>query len=59
MDEPEEVRMNRYWCRFYVVESELQHFEYHGPWWVSGWALSDPPAAVVCAAVLAASEDAP
>lgn len=49
--------MTRYWARFYVSESELKHFEYHGPWWISGWAYGAETAAIVCAAICADSED--
>jgi hypothetical protein len=43
---------NRWWCRWYTPDPPA--FEYHGPWWESGWTES---AAVLVAAVVADSED--
>lgn len=49
--------MKPYWCRFYVLTRELGFFEYEGPWWMSGYTMDDDEQTVVCAAVMADSED--
>ena len=51
----------RWWVRFFVDGADLSHFEYHGPWWISGYAPDaegDYTVHIICAAVVAASEDA-
>ena len=48
-------KMNNYWVSFWVHEKDLSAFEYHGPWWESGWDLQDRRS--FCAAVLASSEE--
>ena len=50
--------MNRYWCRFYALTSEMPAFEYHGPWWISGTTMDDDEQSIVCCAVQASNEDA-
>ena len=51
--------MNRFWLSFQLT-SPLEQFEYHGPWWVSGYGFdaegNEQPC--VCMAVVAADEDA-
>jgi hypothetical protein len=42
----------RFWVRWSSIYP-LDTFEYHGPWWVTGWDSGDLP--VVCAAVCAES----
>lgn len=39
-----------YWCSFFV-DFEFATFEYHGPWWVSGYGPDDEK--IVVAAVMA------
>lgn len=46
--------MNRYWISWYSM-TPLSEFEYHGPWWVSGYDAEDNP--TVCAAVVAENEE--
>jgi len=48
--------MKPFWCRFYVLSSELASFEYHGPWWISGTTMDEPEQSIVCAAVMAGDE---
>ena len=48
--------MKRWWVRWY--ETAISSFEYHGPWWISGETMEDPPTHIVVAAVIAESEDA-
>ncbi len=48
----------RWWVRFYVKTDDLPHFEYHGPWWISGTTFEEPERSTVCAAVCAGNEDA-
>lgn len=48
-----------YWCSFYADNAPLTAFEYHGPWWISGYAAGanheyDQP--IIVAAVAAESE---
>lgn len=45
---------SNYWVRFYVDGSAYPHFEYHGPWWVSG--LTGDGEQYICAAVRARDE---
>ncbi len=47
--------MNRYWLSFSIDEVDTDAFEYHGPWWQSGYTSSGPN---IVAAVCADSEDA-
>lgn len=48
--------MKRFWLSWYQPE-RLSGFEYHGPWWETGWRGTDG-AATICAAVIAASAEA-
>jgi len=51
--------MRSWWMRFYVDAAEMPHFEYHGPWWTSGYAPDadgNYTRHIICAAVVAASE---
>lgn len=52
--------MKSYWVRFYDYSEHLRSFEYHGPWWVTGftWDEKDEEMKVLCAAVRAESEEA-
>ena len=47
--------MTNYWVSFWGSDENLPHFEYHGPWWVSGEDAHDRLS--ICAAVRASSED--
>lgn len=49
--------MKRYWCRFTALATELQHFEYHGPWWLTGEVCARVPQHCICAAVQAESDE--
>ena len=44
--------MQQYRTSFYT--SDLGSFEYHGPWWISGYTSEDSP--IIVAAVMANSE---
>jgi hypothetical protein len=44
--------MKNYWVRFFMKAADHAHFEYHGPWWVSGY-TADCEQEIVCAAVRA------
>lgn len=48
----------KFWCSFEVLGSNLTHFEYHGPWWVS-WHTELPAGLglTICAAVIAENEE--
>lgn len=48
--------MKRWWISWY--ESDLETFEYHGPWWTSGETLGEPVHYTICAAVVAEDEAA-
>jgi len=50
--------MTRYWVRWESYEP-LDRFEYHGPWWVSGYAPGgdDDDIPIICAAVVAEDEE--
>ena len=47
--------MKSYWCSMWVKHRDISMFEYHGPWWVSGYT---DDSGSVCAAVMAEDEDA-
>lgn len=42
-----------YWCSFYADNAPMSAFEYHGPWWRSGYGPNDEE--IICAAVMAES----
>jgi hypothetical protein len=44
--------MSRYWISFEVPTDLMSQFEYHGPWWISGFSL-DETIQTVCAAMIA------
>lgn len=48
--------MKNYWISWYHHMDDGP-FEYHGPWWVSGFAF-DPDRDIIVAAIQAESEDA-
>ena len=47
--------MTNYWVSFWSSRENLPHFEYHGPWWISGEDSQDRFS--ICAAVRASSEE--
>jgi len=51
------AELKPYWVRF---KTNMGHFEYEGPWWTTGIVddARDPKPDIVCAAVMAYSEDA-
>lgn len=44
----------RFWVSVWILEGALPSFEYHGPWWVSGYDMAGR--ASICAAVCATDE---
>lgn len=46
--------LNEYWCRWTSTMS-VESFEYHGPWWISGYSSYGNP--TICAAICAESEE--
>lgn len=65
--------MQPYWVSFYAAPSKgigMKHFEYHGPWWESGYTFEDVETTTddpfetggvrvptICAAVMARNEE--
>lgn len=60
--------MNNYWVSFWLKETSASAFEYHGPWWISGYCSSNetPASSIedvefdlisICAAVKADNDD--
>lgn len=47
--------MKRWWLSFYACVP-LKHFEYHGPWWISGEICDTVGTQIVCLAVVARDE---
>lgn len=52
--------MKNWWVGFWILQGDLKHFEYHGPWWRSGERGDevDLTEHSICAAVHAESERA-
>jgi hypothetical protein len=48
------MAMKRWWVRWYGAAPES--FEYHGPWWISGWGGSDLDTPIHVAAVCAETQ---
>jgi hypothetical protein len=42
-----------FWISFWVQDEHLQKFEYHGPWWITGYSIG---CTSICAAVRADNE---
>lgn len=57
--------MKFYWVSFYAPGGDMQGFEYHGPWWVSGYEMNEDldhgvkaDVPIIVAAVMATDEAA-
>ena len=48
-----ELKVSRWWLSWCSNGA----FEYHGPWWITGYELGPPGRRTICAAVLAGTED--
>ncbi len=46
--------MSNYWVSWYRSDKSMQEFEYHGPWWCTGYRDND---GIYCAAVNAGTTD--
>jgi len=47
--------MKRYWVSF-QLDGDMAGFEYHGPWWISGWGGQNTDEPCVCLAICARNE---
>ena len=51
------VEREKYWTSLYIPTEHMSAFEYHGPWWVSGYTdADDGELTIICAAVMAEDE---
>lgn len=50
------IDLRPFWLSWYATAEQLAAFEYHGPWWITGYDADDRR--TCCAAVMAMDEDA-